>query len=536
MKKLTIVVGLLFSQATFGQFVCPGNLWTNGEANPSSAIPNGSSDNLSLASGFSGLRTANAQGEVVNTVGAGTNPNPMTGSFITSWISSSNYTAGGQNNLALYREGFKNLLSTPLNPNSTYQFSLDVANSFGWGTAEIGIYGSNHAPGTYVTPTAAHVPTNMAMYGAGNTFLIGTIQITPATPWGTMTNYTFTFTPSALGFNSTVNHIFITNSDAQISGIRYCSFDNFCLTEIPTEYCCDNPNLLANGNFEQGNTGFNSGYSNQPTVGPNSLLPGEYSVLDVSLVPAINSFWDVLDHTQCITGINSTVMVVNGRTQQPIGTETMVYSQDVGVDVDREYLFCMNVNYLLQCNLNVDVRFRVEIQGANWTAGSPYQGGVFTINSQVGSCDWQLFGGNFIPTQSSVVFSIFLLEDGQGDGNDFAFDDIYMGLYEDPCHLEIHPYGGEGESTGAKVREELKDNQENVIIYPNPSKDIFTISMGKASSGKVIVTDLAGRIILTDSFEKISELECDLTSQKNGNYLVKIFFADREVIKMITKE
>ena len=190
-----------------------------------------------------------------------------------------------------------------------------------------------------------------------------------------------------------------------------------------TVYCCTGPNLFNNGNFEAGNVGFASSYTYQPLAAANSVIPRQYNVVNSTQAAAISPQWLVEDHTKCINGTNSKFLVVNGRTMQAAGTNSIIWDQTATVTPNGEYKFCANVKNLPQCAFDIKPQIRVVITGGTWTSGSSaYQ----TINIPAGLCNWMQIGGCIKATGQQLRVQIFLLESGVGDGNDLALDDISL--------------------------------------------------------------------------------------------------------------
>ena len=70
------------------------------------------------------------------------------------------------------------------------------------------------------------------------------------------------------------------------------------MDSLPQNGCCpDLENLLENGDFEQGNTLFESDYQHEPSIQPDAILPGSYGVLTRSEALTVCPRWLVDDHT-----------------------------------------------------------------------------------------------------------------------------------------------------------------------------------------------------------------------------------------------
>ncbi len=94
------------------------------------------------------------------------------------------------------------------------------------------------------------------------------------------------------------------------------------------------PNLVNNGDFSAGNTGFTSSYIFQPTI---ALGNGQYSIRNSTNL--INSQWACTDHTNGLPLGN--FMVVDG------GNTNACWRTNVNVVQGRQYSFCAFVNNLV---------------------------------------------------------------------------------------------------------------------------------------------------------------------------------------------
>jgi hypothetical protein len=221
---------------------------------------------------------------------------------------------------------------------------------------------------------------------------------------------------------------------SNISGIRFYldltsspteeyGYDNICIQECdidpgePTNegaFCCEGENLVENGNFENGNTGFGSDY-----VEDASLYPGAYLVSNDASIFGTT----VTDHSACTNpeqyANNTDFLLVNGRTTQPSGTTSVIWEQTIPIDFEKNYKFCANFKDLPQCTFNIKPEIRLEVNGIlyNWitidtNSDDPY--------------DWQQISECFEGEADVLDIKIHLKEDGLGDGNDLAIDDISL--------------------------------------------------------------------------------------------------------------
>ena len=179
--------------------------------------------------------------------------------------------------------------------------------------------------------------------------------------------------------------------------------------------CCPTPNLITNGGFESGNTGFTSDFT---YIATGAVMPGQYAVVDSTQASAIASSWNVQNHGSC--SASGKVLVVNGAT----GTtgSRKVWSQTVPVTPLREYRFCANFRNLPQCNLDVNPDVEVRFSVPSTITSS-------SINTNAANgCDWQAETRSvFVPANvTSLTVEIWLDESAAGDGNDLAIDDLSL--------------------------------------------------------------------------------------------------------------
>ncbi len=192
------------------------------------------------------------------------------------------------------------------------------------------------------------------------------------------------------------------------------SIDDICITLASNDlgaYCCDGDNLVNNGNFENGLTGIGTSYLNTP------FGPGSYDVrMDGNPFNA-----NITDHSFCIDPslypTNDSFMVVNGKTQQPVGASSVIWEQTIDVEPEKNYKLCANFKNMPQCTFDIlpEIQFEIGGQLLGWE----------TINTDASNpCDWLQITECFTGKEDQVTIKIHLREDGLGDGNDLAIDDI----------------------------------------------------------------------------------------------------------------
>lgn len=199
-----------------------------------------------------------------------------------------------------------------------------------------------------------------------------------------------------------------------------------CKVIVPidsTKSCCPElKNLVTNGNFNAGNTGFSSNYQFSHPI----LIPKKYDVVNSAGALSSCTGWTLADHTSCSGSGN--FMVVNGNTNQSTNTGNIIWQQTITFPFkkDSTYKFCAFFKHLPQCCFDVIPKVRLEVTGAFGTIF-----GSTTYNSIITSslpCNWQNINMTFVPTLSSpnVTLRIWLNHINSGDGNDLAIDDISL--------------------------------------------------------------------------------------------------------------
>ena len=217
------------------------------------------------------------------------------------------------------------------------------------------------------------------------------------------------------------------------SGNEQWGIDNICISEVcdatiggdePTDegsYCCDGENEVVNGNFEFGDTGFTSAYT-QTTA----TYPGEYDIT----TSAANFGANITDHSYCddasLYTNNDMFMVVNGKTQQ--SGSSVIWEQTLtGLEQGEEYKFCANFKDMEQCTFNIYPNITMSVGNDSVTQ---------VINTDdTDPCDWYNIEICFIAGKDAITLQIELDETGNGDGNNLAIDDIAVMKKTDPNYF-----------------------------------------------------------------------------------------------------
>lgn len=203
-------------------------------------------------------------------------------------------------------------------------------------------------------------------------------------------------------------------------------FDNFCWTCITDSQqtncgCPNTTNLIKNGDFENGITGFISQFDpmNQKSK---AFLPGVYTVGTFSNAIEFCKNWNSAACGRDAISPNK-FLLVNGATGQP-GLKS-VWSQDVQLEAGKEYKLCMLLRNLPQCCFNVLPKITISYFDGVKQQSLP----SFTVTES--ACPGFRFSTKIVipagPTASiKSTISIHLDQTALGDGNDLAIDDISL--------------------------------------------------------------------------------------------------------------
>ncbi len=176
------------------------------------------------------------------------------------------------------------------------------------------------------------------------------------------------------------------------------------------------PNLITNGTFESGNTGFTSSYF----FGNPGLSPGGYSIQNNP--QNSNGSWSACgDHTSG----SGNMMLVDGATSPGV----KFYCHTLSVLPNTNYVFELYVASIYPVSTGiVEVEFNGTVLG--------------TVDATTTPCEWVKFSAIWNSGNTSSL--TICLEDLniQGFGNDFAVDDIFLREvceYTDSITIEVLP-------------------------------------------------------------------------------------------------
>lgn len=249
------------------------------------------------------------------------------------------------------------------------------------------------------------------------------------------------------------------------------------------------PNLIVNGDFEQGNTIFTSDYIvPQPPYSPHGPLGPEGTYL-ISDDPSLthNNFAPCNDHTSG----NGNMMVVNGN-QAP---NANVWCQTVTVDPNAHYEFSTWATSVIPSN---PAKLQFSIDGIQI-------GDIFNLSGN--TCQWEEFYEEWDSDNSGAPYNVEICIVNKNlavSGNDFALDDIYFG---EVCEIT---------------------DEKQVEILPNSEFTLDTLICDQASitlhNETFIGEGIHGPIILTASNG------CDSLLSVNVTYLKLIPIIDNPLL------
>jgi len=213
---------------------CQG-LMQNGDFETITGDPNSTIDNdIDLATFWGPLWASGSLADLFDatTTSFGSSsfvaPTPANGVFAGMWIENSN------NSSPSFREGMFNQLNASISPNSgnyslTFDYAVMSTNSSN--PVKIGIYGVNFGGTLPPNPTGMQTPSNLNLYGTGNSVYLGEVVVPPGST-NSYTTVTIPFDTSTLTMPTAgFSHIMITNSHLPLPdfGKMFIAFDEYCL-------------------------------------------------------------------------------------------------------------------------------------------------------------------------------------------------------------------------------------------------------------------------------------------------------------------
>ena len=258
------------------------------------------------------------------------------------------------------------------------------------------------------TPTAAVVfsPSNISLSPPANPLTIrpdSTIcsgATLPLYASGSSTGYSWSASP---------NDPTIANPNAQNTTASPTQNTTYTVVTSVTR----NRSLIYNGDFEQGDVGFESGYTFYPYP-PNPANPG-FSQRAYSIVTNAQQFEPQFQPCVDHTSGSGKFMAIDGATVANI----KIWSQKVGVTPNTNY----TIEYWVQ---SIDgaspTQIETQINGAPITGNAA--GSTFTAPST--TCSWRQVTYNWNSGANTTAELSFIGRNTSSNGNDYAIDDISM--------------------------------------------------------------------------------------------------------------
>lgn len=178
--------------------------------------------------------------------------------------------------------------------------------------------------------------------------------------------------------------------------------------------CCPGRNLIENGTFEAGNTGFSSAYTYQAPGGLNSVGTGRYSVLNSAQALAVSPTW--------ITGCPDygRSLIVNAATETTTISK-VAWRQTISLRAGT-YKFCGDFRNLAQCAFNASPKITLGVADDGLRERTTSLG-----FSGAAGCSWSTIETTItLETDRTITLTVYLNESITGDGNDVAMDNFTL--------------------------------------------------------------------------------------------------------------
>lgn len=247
-----------------------------------------------------------------------------------------------------------------------------------------------------------------------------------------------------------------------------------------------NTNLVANGDFSQGNTGFATHYAYVTPIPGTTGWPDQYTITTNTLTMN-TSYCPTGDHT---TG-SGNMMVIDGT---GMGADRLVWGQNVAVQPNTTYTFSIDAAKLYYYN---PTTLTININGT--TIMTP------TLENAP-TCQWQHYQLTWNSEGNSTANIAIYTATVATSGNDFAIDDIKLFL---DCPVTTDavtitkiigtpptlPPGFPPIIHAKEASEEVVS--DDVSIYPNPAQHEINILANQSvdSPVRIEMHDRYGRVV-----------------------------------------
>jgi hypothetical protein len=253
------------------------------------------------------------------------------------------------------------------------------------------------------------------------------------------------------------------------------------------------PNLISNGNFASGNTGFTSEQTHSDLYTPCDYYVGS---------TWFNTSYSFTDHTPTADNM---FMSIDGCYLAP----TVIYQATVPVEAVKNYKFSFWASRAEAVQPNFEIHLIGNVTGdllAGTIAGIPYTG--VAIWDEYTVPVWNP-GDN-----TSVVVKIINLET-ESYGNDFGLDDVSL---------------KECNSATTGVNDVSSSAQQiNLAVYPNPAVSEIIIQSASAEKLTADIMDITGKVLIkAQSF--VSTTSVDVQQLPQGIYFVRLQNASGQTV------
>ena len=209
----------------------------------------------------------------------------------------------------------------------------------------------------------------------------------------------------------------------------YIQFFN-CKEKIHTgSFCCPGKNLVKNGDFEQGNTGFISDFVYSAT----NALPGKYTIVNGMQAASQSPSWtNVEDPSSCKSNVGK-FMAINGqnggcplpkvRRSSVVPEEKLIWKQTFTVREYTGYKFCFKAKKFYQLGWDIEPTILIKFTLPGKTIDDK-----LIVTRTIGACNWHEYKKHLdlYGYGTTMTVELFLLQCDHGDGNDLAIDDIAL--------------------------------------------------------------------------------------------------------------
>jgi len=213
-------------------------------------------------------------------------------------------------------------------------------------------------------------------------------------------------------YSSGVNNVYWTGPNSFYSTTQNPSITNATSVNEGTYTVYGNVlsgvNLVTNGNFESGNTGFTSSYSYQTPNGGMTLWNAATYTVAADPHSVHSNFSSCPDHTTGGATPIGQQMIINGASTANVS----IWGQNVTVTPNTTYQFTYWVQSVTGSNPS-----QLQLYVNNVSAGPTY-------TADAATCSWKKFVYNWNSGSNTTAQLSLVNQNINGDGNDFALDDI----------------------------------------------------------------------------------------------------------------